>query len=237
VLTFVGLIGYANWEEKRVPDIEDVEYARVNMNLSMDYVGEDIQTVIDLHKMILEDVDYYEYVNNTTSMFDDRKYVYITYYLENGTQSLKNTFNATSNAEGHLTFVTDSNKTTREIIIEDNIGVSVENKTYKRSFIVKESDIAPLVNSLEILSIGNGCYLDGITVIDDDVINIKVILDSSALFGQGSLMGAFARFDVIPQMIAVSMPVSLGETVVSGMFTVASVSSTVSGEEVVSSTE
>lgn len=85
VLTFMGLIGYANMEEKRVPDIKDVEYVDVTMNFSMKYTGEDIRTAIDIHKMILEDVDYYEEQNYTTSIYDYREYIHITYYLKNGT--------------------------------------------------------------------------------------------------------------------------------------------------------
>ncbi|MBO5097392.1 MAG: ABC transporter permease [Agathobacter sp.] len=85
VLTFGALIGYANLEEKRVPDVEDVEYARISMNFSMDYTGDDIQTAIDIHEMILEDVDYYESMNNNTSIYDHREYVHIYYRLKNGT--------------------------------------------------------------------------------------------------------------------------------------------------------
>ena len=85
VLTFVALIGYANMEEKRVPDAKDVKSVRISMNYRMDYTEEDIETAIDIHKMILEDIDYYEEMDNDNFYVNSTdEYVRISYYMKNG---------------------------------------------------------------------------------------------------------------------------------------------------------
>lgn len=85
VLTFVALIGYANLEEKRVPNAKDVESVRITMNYRMDYTEEDIETAIAIHKMILEDIDYYEEMDNNFYVNSTDEYVRINYNLKNGT--------------------------------------------------------------------------------------------------------------------------------------------------------
>lgn len=130
-ITFLGLIGYANLEEKRVPDLDDVEYARVSMNFSMDYTEEDIQTAIIIHKMILKDVDYYEKQNhNTPSLYDNRKYIHITYYLKNGNYLQRSYLLYASQEPGKsvVNFV-ETQEQQRDKVMNNWLGVGYERVT------------------------------------------------------------------------------------------------------------
>ncbi|MGN1157706.1 MAG: hypothetical protein ACI4TK_16125, partial [Agathobacter sp.] len=86
ILTFGGMICYANIEEKRVPKIEDVDYAIINMNYFITLEDEDIAEAINIHKMVLEDVEFFEeYDRNNYYYYDERVYyTSIKYKLKDG---------------------------------------------------------------------------------------------------------------------------------------------------------
>ena len=86
ILTFGGMICYANAEEKRVPKIEDVDYAIINMNYSVTLEGEDIAEAINIHQMILEDVEFFEEYDRNNNYYHDERVYYtgIKYKLKDG---------------------------------------------------------------------------------------------------------------------------------------------------------
>ena len=86
ILTFGGMICYANIEEKRVPKIEDVDYAIINMNYSITLEDEEIAEAINIHKAVLEDVDFFEEYDNYNYYYYDEEVYYtsIRYKLKDG---------------------------------------------------------------------------------------------------------------------------------------------------------
>lgn len=90
LLSFAVMVLYSNVEEKRVPKLEEVEYASSNLGYYAEYNGENIQKIIDIHEKILENIDEYEeaYWNNYNYSYYydeyDTEWIYISYYLKDG---------------------------------------------------------------------------------------------------------------------------------------------------------
>lgn len=150
------------------------------------------------------------------------------YYIDNGTESIKNMFLATENIENELTFVSSADKTTREFIIEDNKALGVSEKTYKQRFVISEQNLAGLIENLGIGALGEGYTLANVNVAENDVITLTVVVEMGALFEGSSKMSELDRFNVLPDSIAISLPLSFNSTLVSG-YNIAGINETITG--------
>ncbi len=92
LLSFSGLYINAEYQEHRLPEIEDVECAFVDLGYATRYDGEDIQKVIDIHEKVLKNLSYYEQMDPsyggyryiTDSIYVDYEYISIHYAMKNG---------------------------------------------------------------------------------------------------------------------------------------------------------
>ena len=85
IATVAGLAGYANIEEKYVPQREQVLSANVNMGYYAEYEGAAVDMIVHIHKLILENLDYYESMDDSVFYGDyNAEQIYIEYIMKDG---------------------------------------------------------------------------------------------------------------------------------------------------------
>lgn len=85
---FGAMYGYAVSEEHKLPEAEDVKYAYIDMGYMVRYEGEDVSAVTEVHKKILDNLSYYEELDETNYYWNyadiDYERIYIYYVLKSG---------------------------------------------------------------------------------------------------------------------------------------------------------
>lgn len=87
LLTFGGMYVYTEVAENRVPKAEDVKCAFISAGYDSKYEGESVQTVVDIHKEIIDNLSYYEELDRSNYYWYndvDYEWIRISYVLKDG---------------------------------------------------------------------------------------------------------------------------------------------------------
>lgn len=81
LVSFGAMYGYSEMAERRLPENEEIKCAFIDLSYSTKYEGEDVAVVTDIHEMILENLSYYEELDETHQYwYSDYDYEYISIY-------------------------------------------------------------------------------------------------------------------------------------------------------------
>lgn len=226
------------------------ESGKFVLDSAFDYIGKEVQTATggnlsgkETYTLVKAFTIYGTIVPNkvdATEEFDSKTSEY--YYLTNGTNTVNGIINGDSD-ENSLTFrnneyyeLMGKTLSTREIIIEDNVGWKCKTcgyvykkekepieptpcthskdnyeeltKKYATSFNIEEKFLAGLVDSLEISSMSDMYSLDQIVVVKDNYIRAYAIINDVEKFVSTTKLDSLSKFDVLPKSLKVSIPVA-----------------------------
>ena len=87
LLSFGGMYVYAEASQYRVPETEEIKCAFVDMGYRTKFEGEKLQLVTDIHKKIINNLDYYEELDQADYYWNsdlDYEYLNIYYVMKDG---------------------------------------------------------------------------------------------------------------------------------------------------------
>ena len=81
-ITFFAIFGVAKYQEHYVPKEEDIEWVQLTYSYSMEFEGQDVEIVTQIHEKILDKLEVCR--ENEYTWNSDYKYIRINYSMKNG---------------------------------------------------------------------------------------------------------------------------------------------------------